>query len=121
MWYGGNAFHNAVTVRNASFARLLPKLMVKFVRVPAMFGGLAIGAFAWVQYQATRMSRSFNVCHPTNQFEQRLETMLSTSSPPPLVPFPRLPRVYSELPRMWPNKRNVDGKIPKNRSRYPNG
>lgn len=55
MWYGGNSFHNAVTARNASFARFLPKLMVKFIRVPAMFGGLAVGAFAWVQYQAARM------------------------------------------------------------------
>ncbi|KAI1030584.1 hypothetical protein LB505_004031 [Fusarium chuoi] len=36
MWQGGNAFHNAVTTRNASFARFLPKLMVKFLRVPAM-------------------------------------------------------------------------------------
>lgn len=56
MWQGGNAFHNAVTTRNASFARFLPKLMVKFLRVPAMFGGVAIGAFAWVQYQAARTS-----------------------------------------------------------------
>ncbi|KAF4983650.1 hypothetical protein FZEAL_1002 [Fusarium zealandicum] len=54
MWYGGNAFHNAVTARNASFARFLPKLLVKFLRVPAMFGGVAIGAFAWVQYQAAQ-------------------------------------------------------------------
>lgn len=57
MWYGGNSFHNAVTTRNASFARFLPKLLIKFVRIPAMFGGLAIGAFAWVQYQAARMFR----------------------------------------------------------------
>ncbi|PNY18336.1 Protein msp1, mitochondrial [Tolypocladium capitatum] len=56
MWFGGNAFHNAVTTRNASFARFLPKLVVKLVRIPAMFGGLAIGAFAWVQYQATQAS-----------------------------------------------------------------
>ena len=54
IWFPGNAFHNAVIVRNASFARFLPKLVVKFARIPAMFGGLAIGAFAWVQYQATR-------------------------------------------------------------------
>lgn len=54
MWLGGNAFHNAVTVRNASFVRFLPKLVLKFARIPAMFGGLAIGAFAWVQYQANR-------------------------------------------------------------------
>lgn len=54
MWLGGNAFHNAVAVRNASFVRFLPKLVLKFARIPAMFGGLAIGAFAWVQYQANR-------------------------------------------------------------------
>lgn len=54
MWLRGNAFHNSVLIRNASFSRILPKLMVKFVRIPAMFGGLAIGALAWVQYQATR-------------------------------------------------------------------
>ncbi|KKA27382.1 hypothetical protein TD95_000469 [Thielaviopsis punctulata] len=54
LWLPGNAFHNAVIVRNASFARFLPKLMVKFVRIPAMFGGLAVGAFAWVQYQANQ-------------------------------------------------------------------
>ena len=54
MWFGGNAFHNAVISRNASFARFLPKLVVKFARIPAMFGGLAIGGFAWVQYKAAR-------------------------------------------------------------------
>ncbi len=49
-----NAFHNAVIVRNASFARFLPKLVLKFARIPAMFGGLIIGGVAWVQYQAIR-------------------------------------------------------------------
>ncbi|QUC18957.1 uncharacterized protein UV8b_03198 [Ustilaginoidea virens] len=53
-WIDGNYFHNAVSVRNASFARFLPKLVVKFARIPAMFGGLAVAAFAWVQYQATQ-------------------------------------------------------------------
>jgi dynamin-like GTPase MGM1, mitochondrial len=47
-------FHNAVAVRHASFARLLPKLLVKFVRIPALFGGVMIGGAAWVQYQAIR-------------------------------------------------------------------
>jgi hypothetical protein len=56
MWLSGNAFHNAVIVRNASFARFLPKLVVKFARVPAMFGGLMIGGIAWIQYQAIRKS-----------------------------------------------------------------
>jgi dynamin-like GTPase MGM1, mitochondrial len=54
VWLTGNAFHNAVMVRNASFARMLPKLFVKMARIPAMFGGLAIGALAWIQYQAIR-------------------------------------------------------------------
>lgn len=50
----GPAYHNGVLVRNASFARFLPKLAVKFLRVPAMFGGVAVGALAWVQYQTVR-------------------------------------------------------------------
>lgn len=54
MWFSDKAFNNAVTVRNASFARLLPKLVVKFVRIPAMFGGLMIGGVAWIQYQAAQ-------------------------------------------------------------------
>ena len=53
-WFSANAFHNAVIVRNASFARMLPKLVVKFARIPAMFGGLMIGGIAWIQYQAIR-------------------------------------------------------------------
>lgn len=85
IWFNRNAFHNAVTVRNASFVRFLPKLVLKFVRIPAMFGGLAIGAFAWVQYQANRMfypyssmrrcqlmlSRGWRVCHRYLPFHER--------------------------------------------------
>ncbi|KAF9869465.1 dynamin family protein [Colletotrichum karsti] len=58
MWFPGNAFHNAVIVRNASFARFLPKLVVKFARIPAMFGGLAVGTLAWIQYQANLLSNN---------------------------------------------------------------
>lgn len=58
VWFEGSSFHNAVIARNASFVRFLPKLVLKFARIPAMFGGLAIGGFAWVQYQAHRMARS---------------------------------------------------------------
>ncbi|KAI2473844.1 dynamin family protein [Annulohypoxylon bovei var. microspora] len=54
MWFPVNSFHNAVTVRNASFARFLPRLMVKFIRIPAMAGGVMIGGIAWIQYQATQ-------------------------------------------------------------------
>lgn len=58
MWFEGNAFHNAMTARNASFGRFLPKLVVKLTRIPALFGGLAVGGFAWIQYQAARKSAS---------------------------------------------------------------
>ena len=52
--YASNGYHNAVIVRNASFARALPKLVVKFARIPALFGSLMVGGVAWVQYQAIR-------------------------------------------------------------------
>jgi replication fork clamp-binding protein CrfC len=51
---GTNSLHNAVAVRNASFARILPKLVLKFARIPAMFGGAMIAGLAYLQYQATR-------------------------------------------------------------------
>ncbi|KAJ3519385.1 hypothetical protein NM208_g14146 [Fusarium decemcellulare] len=77
MWQGGNnAFHNAVAAkRNASFVRFLPKLMAKFIRVPAMFGGVAIGAFAWVQYQAAQAG-TFAV----NLFNTTTDTVSSAAS-----------------------------------------
>jgi hypothetical protein len=53
---GANGIHNNVpAVRNISFARMLPKLALKLVRVPAMFGGAMIAGLAYFQYQATRM------------------------------------------------------------------
>ncbi|KAI1108993.1 putative mitochondrial dynamin GTPase [Nemania sp. NC0429] len=52
LWFPVNSFHNAVAVRNASFARFLPRLMVKFVRIPALAGGVMVGGLAWIQYQA---------------------------------------------------------------------
>lgn len=52
--FPSNAYHNAVIIRNASFARMLPKLVVKFARIPALFGGLMVGGVAWIQYQAIR-------------------------------------------------------------------
>jgi hypothetical protein len=61
MWFPGNSFHNAVAVRNASFARFLPRLVVKFIRIPAMAGGVMIGGLAWIQYQATRKSVGFDI------------------------------------------------------------
>src|SRR5277367_5544904 len=51
---GYNFLHNAVAIRNASFVRFLPKLALKFVRIPAMFGGAIIAGLAYIQYQATQ-------------------------------------------------------------------
>ncbi|KAL6851810.1 P-loop containing nucleoside triphosphate hydrolase protein [Trichoderma novae-zelandiae] len=75
MWFGGNAFHNQVITRNASFVRFLPKLVLKFARIPAMFGGLAIGAFAWVQYQATQAGT-----YAISVFNTTLDTVTGTAS-----------------------------------------
>lgn len=41
-------------IRAISFARFLPKLVVKFARVPALFGGATVAGLAYVQYQAQR-------------------------------------------------------------------
>ncbi len=62
--FPSNAYHNAVIVRNASFVRLLPKLAIKFVRIPALFGGLMLGAVGWVQYQAIRKGDTCRPCPP---------------------------------------------------------
>lgn len=91
MWFSGNSFHNAVITRNASFARFLPKLVVKFARIPAMFGGLAIGTFAWVQYQANRMFLPTFQCLLVAQgtysdMLQRLALTLSSFSIQPRTP-----------------------------------
>jgi replication fork clamp-binding protein CrfC len=54
-WYQGNSFHNAVIVRNASsFAKFLPRLVLRFARIPAMMGGVVVGGYAWIHYQATQ-------------------------------------------------------------------
>ncbi|RPA95178.1 hypothetical protein L873DRAFT_1644804, partial [Choiromyces venosus 120613-1] len=42
----------AVAVRSISFARVIPKLVLKFARLPAAFGGAMIAGLAYVQYQA---------------------------------------------------------------------
>lgn len=46
--------HNLPAVRNASFARVLPQLAMKLVRIPAMFGAAMVGGLAYLQYQATQ-------------------------------------------------------------------
>ena len=51
---GAYAIHNLPAVRAISFARALPKLATKLLRVPAMFGASMIAGLAYLQYQATR-------------------------------------------------------------------
>lgn len=54
---GANSIHNNVpAVRAISFARVFPKLAMKLLRIPAMFGGAMVAGMAYFQYQATRMS-----------------------------------------------------------------
>ena len=50
--YGRNHISHVPATRGISFARVLPKLAFKLIRVPAMFGGAAIAGLAYVQYQA---------------------------------------------------------------------
>nr|POE89233.1 protein msp1, mitochondrial [Quercus suber] len=49
--FGSNAIHNLPAVRHASFARSIPKLALKLVRLPAMFGAAMVGGVAYLQYQ----------------------------------------------------------------------
>lgn len=57
---GSNGIHNVPAVRSISFTRILPKLALKLVRIPAMFGGATIAGVAYLQYQATRTSYLWN-------------------------------------------------------------
>ncbi|EMC98468.1 hypothetical protein BAUCODRAFT_32513 [Baudoinia panamericana UAMH 10762] len=55
MWpFGSNAIHNLPAVRHASFARAIPNLAMKLIRVPAMFGMAMLGGLAYLQYQAAQ-------------------------------------------------------------------
>lgn len=62
IWPAGyTPFSNVVAVRNASFARILPKLLLKFARIPALFGGATIASLAYLQYQATRLLSKYKL------------------------------------------------------------
>lgn len=52
--FGAYSLHNVPAVRAISFARVLPNLALKLVRIPAIFGGAMIAGLAYLQYQATR-------------------------------------------------------------------
>jgi len=54
-WPSGAYFvHHVPAVRAISFQRVIPKLFVKFARIPAAFGGAMIAGLAYIQYQAQR-------------------------------------------------------------------
>lgn len=50
---GANAIHNVPAVRSISFVRILPRIALKMARLPALFGATCLGAFTYLQYQAT--------------------------------------------------------------------
>ena len=52
--FGANALHNVPAARTISFARVLPSLAVKLMRIPAMLGAATVGGLAYLQYQATQ-------------------------------------------------------------------
>lgn len=52
--FGAFSIHELTVVRNVSFARVLPKLALKLVRIPALFGAAMISGLAYLQYQATQ-------------------------------------------------------------------
>ncbi len=125
MWFPVNCFHNAVAVRNASFARFLPRLVVKFIRIPALAGGFMVGGLAWIQYQATRMSPDSPTRVPYWAANctaiQRLGTMPGTSSIPPRRQCSARRQVYSMARRVLPTRRCVDGRTRRIKWEYPNG
>ena len=49
---GASALHGLPAVRTISFARALPKLATKLIRIPAMFGASVVAGLAYLQYQA---------------------------------------------------------------------
>ncbi|KAI6245624.1 hypothetical protein HI914_05972 [Erysiphe necator] len=54
IWPAGyTTFSGAVAVRSVSYSRIIPKLLLKFSRIPALFGGATVAGLAYVQYQAT--------------------------------------------------------------------
>ncbi|KAJ5499568.1 Dynamin [Penicillium expansum] len=99
---GANAIHNVPAVRSISFARMLPKLALKLVRVPAMFGGATIAGLAYFQYQATQAGN-----YAMDVFRQASETAGNTAS----TLFQGLQDMADQTQRGW-NKTTEDIDIP---------
>ena len=78
---GSSSLHHAPAVRTISFARILPNIVLKALRLPALFGGGIIAGLAYIQYQATRKLYyiTYNSLQILNRsLHQRLVIMLWT-------------------------------------------
>ena len=56
---GAYSVHGVSAVRSISFARALPSLFAKLLRIPVLVGTTAITGVAYIQYQATRKLQEF--------------------------------------------------------------
>ncbi|KAG0159579.1 hypothetical protein PDIDSM_7101 [Penicillium digitatum] len=99
---GANAIHNVPAVRSISFARMIPKLALKLVRIPAMFGGATIAGLAYFQYQATQAGN-----YVMDVFKQASETAGNTAS----TLFQGLQDIADQTQRGW-DKTTGDIEIP---------
>ncbi|CAI7650991.1 hypothetical protein N7533_009502 [Penicillium manginii] len=93
---GASAIHNVPAVREFSFkyARFLPKLALKFARIPAMFGGATVAGLAYVQYQATQAGN-----YAIDIFKTAGETASNTAS----GLFQGLQDIADQTQRGWNN------------------
>ncbi|EAW07647.1 dynamin-related GTPase MGM1 [Aspergillus clavatus NRRL 1] len=99
---GAYAIHNVPAVRTISFARMLPKLAMKLVRVPAMFGGAMIAGFAYIQYQAAQAGN-----YAIDIFKRTGETVGGAAS----SFFQELQNVADQTQRGW-QKSTEDIEVP---------
>jgi replication fork clamp-binding protein CrfC len=88
----------AATVRHGSFARAIPKLAFKLVRLPALLGATAVGSLAYIQYQAARQSFfSCLACLSSSHLVILLSFLLSSCHSPVI-----LLSSYHSLPSLIP-------------------
>ena len=118
---GASSVHNVPTVRTVSFARAVPSLFMKVLRLPAMFGGAAIAGFAYIQYQAARKSCDQVGSQRPLLISQRPETTLSTYGNEASTPHPRPLAVSLTTQVLLCNRWAMDGKISRTASKLQSG
>jgi hypothetical protein len=98
-------------VRTISFARVLPKLATKLIRIPAMFGGAMVAGLAYIQYQANRMMLMFHSKFKEMLIDcvQKLELTSSMSSSEVQRLLERPPRLSGALLATWLARLSRDG------------